>query len=1200
MRKHFLLLFLLTLLPLAGWAADVAYNDYADLSEGWSIKLEQTAATYNGHDLTPTVTLTRTNPDNETETQVISSENFKVTWRNSSNQVVTEIVNFDEGGYTVTVEKNNVKTWGALATPTKKFMVMKATVVEKTPGAKRTTGLQWTGNPITLLTAHYKAKISGTEIEVPVKYSIGKTGELTSNFPTATKVGIYKLFWNVEESDNYAATQVEIGDVAIVGNDIEPSDYTAPAAVEGTLTFTWENNAAKELNLLKANTGTIAASKGTFMYAVRTAEVANLAALNALPASAWTTTATATNAGNYVVYWKIKGGEGQNDVAPAIANKFEKTVAKADIVITSAVGYGNLSYKVSGNHEQNLIQTAGSATNGATSLLKYRVRYKTSASVAYSDNWSAYKAANAIKGTAAGIYQIETAKVDPASGAINYNAATPQYTEIAISKANALTSAPTAADLTWNGAAQQLITAGAGSTAEGNIIKYGFSANATTQPDSWNGDITTIKQTAASPYFVWFKVDENTNYATIAPTLIENVMIKRKDVSFKVNDITKTYNGLVDLTGATIDGTETAVAGAGAKRFTITGLIDASDFSGIAYSDLPEYCKNANEYADVMKVAEDDLKGVNPNYRYTIIPGKLTIKKVKLTVTAVSKKTTFGQPCDVSDSYEIDGLVTVETVKEPASAAFQTLPILTTNAAAVNPAPGEYKYTFTKGVLKTTCNYEMDTTYGENKDGYKIGDAKFTVEQDPEAKIVITVAAHTQSYTGVAESWDNMVEGKDYYVTGLIDGDHLTTAPTFTRSDATNFNVGTYDLEASGAAVANIKQYPGGIIYQKSTFKITPAKLTATINQQTVPVNPLADAFDLDAWDVEGLQGPDATTGKSVLNGQLAYNEGAAPAANLAAADVYTKGIKLTINNANYVLDGANVEVVNDVAVAYGTLIVTDAQVLALQSTDDNLMGKLQAAETHNTDYSVCFVGDDREMLAKEWYAVVLPFDTDPLELSTKLNSYVVVNLLKSSKIEFNSTANRDEAVVNFGIEMDKIPAGTPFLIKPAKKVKWNVIDFNNMITDKKIKSTVVPTVTEKATFSATYETGKSLKWGYELDGTTENADMKYRWLANTTDLQAGSTTEYRDNAWYNCKSNAHALELMEAFLILDPAAQGARIFVEDIDDNGTTAIKSLNADQVNGLKVAEGWYTLNGVKLQGMPTEKGIYINNGKKVVIK
>ena len=32
----------------------------------------------------------------------------------------------------------------------------------------------------------------------------------------------------------------------------------------------------------------------------------------------------------------------------------------------------------------------------------------------------------------------------------------------------------------------------------------------------------------------------------------------------------------------------------------------------------------------------------------------------------------------------------------------------------------------------------------------------------------------------------------------------------------------------------------------------------------------------------------------------------------------------------------------------------------------------------------------------------------------------------------------------------------------------------------------------------------------------------------------------------------------------------------------------------------SEAWYTLNGVRLNGKPTKKGIYINNGKKIVIK
>jgi hypothetical protein len=32
----------------------------------------------------------------------------------------------------------------------------------------------------------------------------------------------------------------------------------------------------------------------------------------------------------------------------------------------------------------------------------------------------------------------------------------------------------------------------------------------------------------------------------------------------------------------------------------------------------------------------------------------------------------------------------------------------------------------------------------------------------------------------------------------------------------------------------------------------------------------------------------------------------------------------------------------------------------------------------------------------------------------------------------------------------------------------------------------------------------------------------------------------------------------------------------------------------------ASAWYTLDGRKLNGKPTAKGLYINNGRKVVIK
>ena len=47
-----------------------------------------------------------------------------------------------------------------------------------------------------------------------------------------------------------------------------------------------------------------------------------------------------------------------------------------------------------------------------------------------------------------------------------------------------------------------------------------------------------------------------------------------------------------------------------------------------------------------------------------------------------------------------------------------------------------------------------------------------------------------------------------------------------------------------------------------------------------------------------------------------------------------------------------------------------------------------------------------------------------------------------------------------------------------------------------------------------------------------------------------------------------------------------------------TTAIGTL--DTTTGDITLDGWYTMDGCKLEGKPTKKGLYINNGRKIVIK
>ncbi|MBQ6377955.1 MAG: leucine-rich repeat protein [Prevotella sp.] len=55
----------------------------------------------------------------------------------------------------------------------------------------------------------------------------------------------------------------------------------------------------------------------------------------------------------------------------------------------------------------------------------------------------------------------------------------------------------------------------------------------------------------------------------------------------------------------------------------------------------------------------------------------------------------------------------------------------------------------------------------------------------------------------------------------------------------------------------------------------------------------------------------------------------------------------------------------------------------------------------------------------------------------------------------------------------------------------------------------------------------------------------------------------------------------------------------EDPENGTTTGIRTVET-QSNGPAVSDVWYTIGGQRLNGQPTKPGLYINNGKKVVIK
>ena len=62
-----------------------------------------------------------------------------------------------------------------------------------------------------------------------------------------------------------------------------------------------------------------------------------------------------------------------------------------------------------------------------------------------------------------------------------------------------------------------------------------------------------------------------------------------------------------------------------------------------------------------------------------------------------------------------------------------------------------------------------------------------------------------------------------------------------------------------------------------------------------------------------------------------------------------------------------------------------------------------------------------------------------------------------------------------------------------------------------------------------------------------------------------------------------------------------ATITVRLVSRNGeTTAIGEIDTKTGKMTFDSEAWYTQDGVRLSSKPSSKGIYINNGRKIVIK
>ena len=100
------------------------------------------------------------------------------------------------------------------------------------------------------------------------------------------------------------------------------------------------------------------------------------------------------------------------------------------------------------------------------------------------------------------------------------------------------------------------------------------------------------------------------------------------------------------------------------------------------------------------------------------------------------------------------------------------------------------------------------------------------------------------------------------------------------------------------------------------------------------------------------------------------------------------------------------------------------------------------------------------------------------------------------------------------------------------------------------------------------------------------------------TGTTIAASTEGQTNYAFNGKAfvfvkNAIEVGPNKAWLSISTGEPSARITLVFDEATGVGSIE-------NGKLTIDNWYDLNGRKLQGMPTKKGVYILNGKKVVVK
>ena len=720
---------------------------------------------------------------------------------------------------------------------------------------------------------------------------------------------------------------------------------------------------------------------------------------------------------------------------------------------------------------------------------------------------------------------------------------------------------------------------------------------------------TAVEPTDVGTYYLAIENKASVNYSVDTHLAAGTFVVNRAGLRIAGKTLTKVY-----------DGTTALPAG---ETYTVTGLQGTDNINDVIGTGTDNKITtalntgenaNASTTAKVVKVTATSNGGKIGNYDVNIVNGSLTITKrpITITVKAATKKYNTADadatgynaswPASIADLTAKGDIaakgysgVTVGYTGDDTKAPFAT-------GEAIKFF-GEYKTSspnngYAGYYVKRTNTDELKGNYTEVLDlvathaqATLTGNYDITIVKGNYSitggKIYITAEAKTKEY-GDADP------ELTYTVDGLSGTETLVTEPTLTREGAgttagEDVKDGGYTINLAGAVA------PEGyedIVYGTAKLTITKAPLTVSLPIQTLAtsINNETDALaalDKTGITVEGFKKDETAASSYTLSMKSDISYGS----DATIADGYTLTLTDAIK-ANYQIKTGEDTYADNIS---GKVVIGNGTAEAVNFTSVDADKATIAARADETQTVTIKFGprnarkyaaadtDSYSWKAGKWTTMVLPFDISVSDLSRTLG-YAIVNVIDPTR----TTVSGDESKFYGKLTMkggngsdEVLKANKPFLLKVADNITDAAYNFGS----KKIV----------AADDLSVDAGGNCKFvGTYTTKTVTKDDDEAIWFMNGD-----------EDGWQFIGSSSTAtwsIVPFEAYIDMSAVPAAARnmtFYVEDIDGS-VTAIKGISADAAAKAKVAEGWYTINGVKLNAAPTQKGIYINNGKKFVVK